>query len=70
MTHDLYNVTVVGSSFVRRLRDDIYHRKDSDLITNFGLEEVMTSYVCGGGWTVPILNNNMDDIIDSWPDIW
>jgi lysophospholipase L1-like esterase len=61
-------VTVVGSSFVRRLRDDIDHGAHEVFEGNFGLAEVSVSYVCQGGWKVEDVRANLHQISQQRPD--
>lgn len=69
ITRDLYNVSIVRSSFVRRLRDDILYRPHKSFDLNFGFEEVLVSYVCRGGRRVRDIEYKSDEVVDQWPDI-
>ena len=42
--------TIVGSSFVRRLKDDIATSADPQFSAHFGIQNARISYVCRGGW--------------------
>ena len=62
------SITVIGTSHIRRLRDDISKGADESFLKNFGLQQVALTYVCGGGWRLNNICDNMDRIVDSHPD--
>ena len=62
-------ITIVGTSFVRRLRDDITHRgNDLEFEHGFGLSQAHISYGCGGGWTLQSVRDHVPEIVSSKPD--
>lgn len=69
MTRDCFNVTIMGSSFVRRLSDDIFDRTNMEFYHNYDFDEVMVKYVCKGGWMVKDLERQADQVVHYWPDI-
>ena len=66
---DLMNVSIVGSSFVKRLRDDIDNRVQAEFKRNFGFDEMLVDYVCRGGWRIGDLEEHVEEIVYQWPDI-
>ena len=45
-----FKCTIVGSSFIRRLRDDIATSADPQFSAHFGIQNARISYVRKGGW--------------------
>lgn len=62
-------VTVVGTSFIRRLRDDILKVTDSSFERNFGIPKVEVRFVCKGAWYLPDVQENLERIAAHRPDI-
>ena len=63
-----FQVTVVGLSYVRRLRDDITYSSDFALMTNFNLSDVEISYVCKGGCKINNAEHNIAVIVEISPN--
>lgn len=68
LTTQLYNASLVGDSFIRRLRDDISAKTEAEFEPNLGFVEAQVRYVCQGGWKIDDISANVDEIIDQWPD--
>ena len=62
------SITVNGTSHIRMLRDDISKGADESFLENFGLQQVALTYICGGGWSLNNICDNLDRIMDSHPD--
>ena len=62
-------VSLVGHSFVRRLRDAIRGQKDYSLKANFGIQNVRVQYVCRGGWKLRHIQDNISKVVAQAPDI-
>ena len=60
--------TIVGSSFIRRLRDDIATSADPQFSAHFGIQNARISYVCKGGWKVYDVQQHPLAILASSPD--
>lgn len=56
-------VSVVGSSFIRRLRDD------QNFSDDFDLKNVRVNYVCRGGWRLQDARDSLPRISAQHPDI-
>lgn len=62
-------VSLVGSSFIRRLHEDIYYERDGEFKDNFGLENIRVRTVCQGGWKVKDVWESLGRIATQAPDI-
>ena len=62
-------VSLVGHSFIRRLRDAIRHKADLAFLDDFGLQNVRLDFVCKGGWKIRDIQDNLPSIITQSPNI-
>ena len=62
-------VSLVGHSFIRRLRDAIRHKADLAFLDDFGLQNVRLDFVCKGGWKILDIQDNLPSIITQSPNI-
>lgn len=61
-------VCLVGTSHIKRLRDDIASGSDPAFMVNFGVTGVPVSFVCRGGWTIPELEKAIPVVQALQPD--
>lgn len=59
---------IVGSSFVRRLRDDIRSENSELLMENFGLDLMKVCFMCKGGWRLADVEHRLEEIRQLAPD--
>lgn len=43
-------VALIGSSYLRQLGDDIQNGVSEEFLADFGLEQIDSTFICGGGW--------------------
>ena len=61
-------VTVVGHSFIKRLRDDMLSARHT-FEKDFGIAKVHVSFICKGGWKLHDVEHNLERIIYKAPTI-
>ena len=65
-----FKISIVGSSFIRRLNEAIIGGNDEAFEQNFNLDAVgSVNYVCRGGWKVKSVLEHMDSIKRQTPDV-
>lgn len=62
-------VLLIGSSYVKRLREDIRARANLAFKANFGLELVHVDFLCRGGWRLHNIEAHLDSIVAKAPNI-
>ena len=62
------SISLIGTSHIRRLRDDVRKRADVAFQQDFGIRQVDLAYICGGGWRLTHVSDNLEEIVDSHPD--
>ena len=61
-------VSLVGHSFIRRLRDDIMHGHHT-FECNLGIDKVLVRSVCKGGWQIEDIKFNLTKVVAQDPHI-
>lgn len=65
-----FKISIVGSSFIRRLNEAVTGGHDEAFKQNFNLDAVdSVNYVCRGGWKVQSVLEHMDSINRQTPDV-
>lgn len=64
-----YKVVIAGTSHVRRLRDAIDEGSDPAFEAHFGLSQISTDFVCGGGWGLEDIVRHQSQILRSKPHV-
>lgn len=67
------HVALVGSSYLKHLEEDIQHNVyldgEVDMLSDFGLEQITTHFVCGSGWLLADVKQQEENIMFCKPDI-
>lgn len=64
-----YSIVVMGTSFMRRLRDDIKKGASPDLKVNFDIGAARVEFVCQGGWKLPDLKKAVGRVVSAKPQV-
>ncbi len=64
-----YSIVVMGTSFMRRLRDDIRKGRSPDLKKNFNIGAARIKFVCKGGWKLPDLKKAVGRVVSAKPQV-
>ena len=62
-------VSLVGSSFLKHLNENIQNSAYPDLLVDFGLDQIATQFVCGVGWLLKDVDYHKDIIKSFHPDV-